>query len=213
MIPPGNSIVEPFTMPHTDAESLEVAIQRFDRYLRMMVAYRANETGEHDDCGLTIMENPPPHLNQETQGRLLRAFFEVPPETSPRAKPSRRPPSRRKRRERYVQFAFMKESFYIDVPNNTLSSPEARRLMRCRTGFFFVREHRPPWVGLKEWKSLARDLDPVQKLYRNVDTRLAAEDTAFILHSLWKLPIDHPLYYRSLCFNARRRWEREDVLK
>lgn len=110
--------------------------------------------------------------------------------------------------DRYIQFAFMKDSFYLDLPNETLEAAEARQLL-SRPGFYRLRHRRWPWMCHREWLESVQKHDPVQKEYLNSDTRTAAEDMAFVLYTLWKFPVDWQFYFRALRFHGRRNrdWE------
>lgn len=109
----------------------------------------------------------------------------------------------------YVQFAFMKRTFYMDLPNLTLFQPEGERLLRERPGFFRLRDRRWSFMTFEEWTETVAELDPTQKEYLNADTRTAAEDMAYILYTLWKFPVDTPLYFKAMRFarGARKGWE------
>jgi hypothetical protein len=96
----------------------------------------------------------------------------------------------------------MKHTFYMDLPNNTLFPAEAQRLFRQRSGFFYVHERRWWFMSLERWQKLVRDFDPVQKEYLNADTRSAAEDMAFVFYTLWRFPLDFPLYFRRFQFTG-----------
>ena len=113
--------------------------------------------------------------------------------------------------DRYLQFAFMKQTFYMDLPKNTLWPDEARQLLSQRSGFFYLRDRRFPWMSFDAWHGLVSTWNPVQKEYINSDPRTAAEDMAFILYTLWRFPLDWQFYHRALVFNRRKKrdWEGE----
>ncbi len=105
--------------------------------------------------------------------------------------------------ERYLQFAFMKQTFYMDLSKNTLWPDEARQLLSQRSGFFSLCDRRFPWMSLDVWRGLVETWNPVQKEYINFDARAAAEDVAFILFTLWRFPLDWQFCRRALVFNRR----------
>ena len=51
------------------------------------------------------------------------------------------------RTDRFVQFAFKRRTFYIDLPNTTLWPDEARQLMSRRSGFFYLSQRRFPGMS------------------------------------------------------------------
>jgi hypothetical protein len=104
----------------------------------------------------------------------------------------------------------MRQTFCVDLPNNTIFEPEVARLMRERSGFFFLRNRRSPWMSFESWQKAVREWNPLGKEYLNADTRSAAEDMAYIVFELWRFPLDWQLYYRSCSFGSRRRkWAKD----
>lgn len=84
---------------------------------------------------------------------------------------------------RFLQFAFERKSFFIDIPKSTLFPAEAQKILRDRNGFFFLAD-RP-----QQLKGGTR-FNPLCKVYINGDEQCAAEDAAFILFDVWNFPID-----------------------
>ena len=112
----------------------------------------------------------------------------------------------RERRSRYIQFAFMRDCFYVELPNNTLFPPEADQILRCRLGFYWAKSRRDLrwvracWEDMVEWT-------PLQKVYIYRDEQSAAEDMAFILFQIWHFPVDTPLFIRASAFYTHHRFE------
>jgi hypothetical protein len=106
-------------------------------------------------------------------------------------------------RGRWVQFAFMKDHFYMDQPDTTLTVMEARRLIVDRPEFAFVLGD--PAKGVAEYEST---FDPVQRTYSYAELRVAAEDTAFIFFNLYGLPVETWLKVKAESFDGKRQWER-----
>ena len=45
----------------------------------------------------------------------------------------------RKHCSRYLQFAFMRDCFYLELPNNTVFRQEADQILCCRLGFYWAK--------------------------------------------------------------------------
>src|SRR5262249_49865565 len=106
--------------------------------------------------------------------------------------------------ERFVQFAFHADDFYLDLPDSTLTHEEANRVVSERAGFQFVlgdASHRPADHELQ--------FDPVQRTYKYSEKRVAAEDTAYVFFDLWGLPLGAWLRVEAQAFEGGRRWERK----
>ena len=112
----------------------------------------------------------------------------------------------RKRRSRYIQFAFMRDCFYLELPNNTVFPQEAEQIFRHRLGFYWAK-NRPDlrWVR-GNWKDMLT-WEPLQKVYLYRDEESAAEDMAFILFQIWHFPVDTPLYVKAAAFHTQHRFE------
>lgn len=112
----------------------------------------------------------------------------------------------RKRRSRYIQFAFMRDCFYMELPNNTVFPQEAEQIFRCRQGFYWAK-NRPDlrWVR-SNWEDMVK-WEPLQKIYLYRDEESAAEDMAFILFQIWHFPVDSPLYVKAASFHTKHRFE------
>jgi hypothetical protein len=107
---------------------------------------------------------------------------------------------------RYLQFAFMQDCFYMELPNNTVFPPEVEQILRHGMGFYWAQD-RPDlrWVrGC--WKDMLK-WNPLQKVYLYRDEAGAAEDMAFILFQVWKFPVDSPLYIKAAAFHTQHRFE------
>src|SRR5205085_7960435 len=70
-------------------------------------------------------------------------------------------------RVRIVQFAFMEESFYIDLPDTTLTPEQAARVIAERPGFNYALNNPQKRLG-------ERQFDPVQRIYGYLEKRSAA---------------------------------------
>jgi hypothetical protein len=105
--------------------------------------------------------------------------------------------------ERFVQFAFDAEDFFLDLPDSTLTPEEANRVVSERAGFQFV-------LGDASRKpaDYERQFDPIQRRYRYSEKRQAAEDTAYLFFDLWKLPLGAWVKVDAQAFKSGRRWER-----
>lgn len=195
------------------AQEKQLRIAMFERWLKLMLQRRADE--RQLDLAITFKENPPdgcdtPQLEESCALSLspaLRAGLDnlvVPISGSGHG-------DGRRDSDRYLQFAFMKRTFYMDLPKNTLWPDEARQLFSQRSGFFYLRDRRFPWMSFDSWQGLVKTWNPVQKVYINSDARTAAEDMGFMLFTLWRFPLDWQFYRRALVFHGRktRDWEGE----
>jgi hypothetical protein len=112
----------------------------------------------------------------------------------------------RKRRSRYIQFAFMRDCFYLELPNNAVFPQEVEQIFRCRQGFYWAKS-RPDlrWVR-SNWEDIVM-WGPLQKVYLYRDEESAAEDMAFILFQIWHFPVDSPLFVKAASFHTNHRFE------
>ena len=118
----------------------------------------------------------------------------------PRGEGSRELPAR------YIQFAFMRDCFYLELPNNTVFPHEAEQIFRHRLGFYWAKD-RPDlrWVR-RNWKDMLT-WEPLQKIYLYRDEESAAQDMAFIVFQIWHFPVDTPLYVKAASFHTKHRFE------
>ncbi|MEI8373341.1 MAG: hypothetical protein WCJ35_10985 [Planctomycetota bacterium] len=117
-----------------------------------------------------------------------------------------KPGKSRKRRSRYLQFAFRRDCFYLELPNNTVFPQEAQQIFQYRLGFYWAKNRpdlrwvRANWEDILTW-------EPLQKIYLYRDEESAAEDMAFILFQVWKFPVDSPLYIKAASFHTDHHFE------
>jgi hypothetical protein len=96
--------------------------------------------------------------------------------------------------KRFVQFAFVNRFFFIDLPRHTLTPDEARRLLRDRRGFFYLKD-RPAFGESMTSEHQIQLHDPFCKVYLHGDEGSAAEDTTYIFFALWHFPVDWRFYF------------------
>lgn len=105
---------------------------------------------------------------------------------------------------RFVQFSIEKDWFCLDMPLQTLYRAEAEQILRCRKGFFYLRDQ--PQFTLKGED--VEGYDPFRKVYIYGDEESAAEDMAFILFQVWRFPVDWRFYVRAAAFGDKKTdWE------
>jgi hypothetical protein len=118
-------------------------IEQFAQYLRLM-GLRARKV-VHDDCFIIFDEKKPedadaPKIKESvaitadcsTAGDwTITGLGDGPAEDSW--------PDESSSRSRYIQFAFMRDCFYLELPNNTVFPPEVEQILRCRTGFYWAK--------------------------------------------------------------------------
>ncbi len=105
---------------------------------------------------------------------------------------------------RFIQFSFNQRYFDLDLPNTTLFRAEAELILRRRSGFFFVTDHR-------EFEHPAENADhfhPLRKIFVYGDERAAAEEMAFVLFDVWKFPVDWRFYVTAAAFHEATNWEK-----
>ena len=106
--------------------------------------------------------------------------------------------------KRFVQFAFGKNWFCLDMPIQTLYQPEAEQILRSRKGFFYLKD-RP------EFTMTGEDVDgydPFRKIYVYGDEDSAAEDMAFVLFHVWRFPVDWRFFVTAGTFcDQKTDWE------
>lgn len=107
-------------------------------------------------------------------------------------------------RYRFVQFSFEQNWFCLDMPAETLSRAEARRILRDRLGFFYLCDRTEFTLHEEDVKGF----DPFRKIYVYGDERSAADDMAHIFFSVWNFPVDSRLYVTSSAFSGQHNWER-----
>jgi hypothetical protein len=109
--------------------------------------------------------------------------------------------------ERFVQFAFHADDFYLDLPDSTLTHTEANRAVAERPGFgFFLGD------GSRKPADYEREFDPIQRTYSYAELREAAEDTAYLFFDLWAAPLDAWIKVQAQAFKRGRQWERKFTL-
>jgi hypothetical protein len=105
---------------------------------------------------------------------------------------------------RFIQFSFNQKYFDLDIPNTTLYRAEAEIILRRRTGFFYVLEHR-------QFEHPAENADrfnPLRKVFVYGDDRCAAEDMAYVVFNVWKFPVDWRFYVTAAAFCEKTNWEK-----
>ena len=106
---------------------------------------------------------------------------DVPDDARPTGEPLRR----------FIQFAFLRDCFYLELPNNTVFPAEVQQIFQQRLGFYYAQNRldlrwvRANWNDMIEW-------DPLQKIYVYRDEQSAAEDMAFVLYQVWRFPANWP---------------------
>ena len=107
---------------------------------------------------------------------------------------------------RYIQFAFRRDCFYLELPKNTIFPNEAALILQQRPGFYWAKNRSDlHWVRAN-WKDIIK-WDPLQKVYLYRDEESAAEDMAFILFQVWKFPVDWRWYIKASAFHTNHRFE------
>ena len=185
-------------------------IEQFAEYLRLM-GMRRHKIVKNDDLYLVFDESAPrgvdaPHVEESAAVKVEclanggpasvedDAANLPPPDWSP-GKPFR-----------YVQFAFSKDCFYVDLSKRTLFPREAELILQQRTGFYWARNRPDLPLVRTNWKDIVK-WNPLQKLYLYRDEQSAAEDLAFIIFQVWKFPVDSPWCITAAAFHLGHSFE------
>lgn len=100
---------------------------------------------------------------------------------------------------RFIQFAFARDWFCLDMPIQTLYQAEAEQILGSRSGFFYLRDR--PQFTLNEED--VDGYDPFRKIYLYGDEGSAAEDMAFIFFQVWRFPVDWQFFVRAAAFGDK----------
>ena len=107
---------------------------------------------------------------------------------------------------RYIQFAFMRDCFYLELTNNAFFPREIEQLIHQRHGFYWAKSRtdlrwvRANWEDIVKW-------NPLQKIYLYRDEESAAEDMAYVLYQIWNFPVETPLYVTAASFSGQHGFE------
>ena len=182
-------------------------IEQFAEYLRLMGLRRHKIV--KTTCFVIFDESPPvnaesPKLNESAAIKIdCLAGSGLESGVTGRLR-HRRPMNRP---SHFVQFAFHRDCFFMDLPNTTIYPQEAEHILHCRQGFYWARYRRDlRWVR-NNWKLMV-EFNPLQKIYLYRDEESAAEDMAFILFQIWHFPVDSPLYVTAATFPTKHRSKR-----
>ena len=104
---------------------------------------------------------------------------------------------------RFIQFSFNSRYFDMDVPTTTLFRAEAEQILRCRSGFFYVKDRRQ----FEHPGDKVDTFNPLRKVYIHGDERAAAEDMAYIWFGVWRFPVDWRFHVTANAFHERTQWE------
>jgi hypothetical protein len=186
-------------------------IEQFAEYLRLM-GMRRHKIVKNDDCYILFEESAPggvdaPHVEESTAARVEAECLANGGPASVENDAANPPPDwSPAKRLRYVQFAFSKDCFYLDLSNRTLLPHEAELILREGSDFYWARNRPDLPLVRKNWKDIVK-WDPVQKVYLYGDEQPAAEDLAFIIFQVWKFPVDWPWCITAGAFHTDHRFE------
>jgi len=188
----------------------QLRINQFAEYLRLMGLRRHKVV--KDDCFIIFDDSPP----EDAESPKLKESVAIKVDcladggsasgTGEPAEYSSNDWQGGESQPRYLQFAFKRDCFYMELPNNTVFPPEVEQILRHGMGFYWAQD-RPDlsWVR-GNWKDMLK-WNPLQKLYLYRDEESAAEDMAFILFQVWKFPVNAPLFVKAAAFHTKHRFE------
>jgi hypothetical protein len=199
------------------SQELARRIEQFAGYLKKMY-HRAHEQ-VHGPCFIIFEERPPSHgpgdaeLTEAVKPvlELVMAGFDdagiasiTVTDDSPMIELPDEGWKEDDSQNRFVQFSIEKNWFCLDMPIQTLYRAEAEQILRCRKGFFYLRDR--PQFRLTEED--VDGYDPFRKVYIYGDEQSAAEDMAFIFFQVWRFPVDWRFYVKAAAFGDKKTdWE------
>ena len=184
-------------------------IEQFAQYLRLMGLRRHKVV--KDDCFIIFDDSAPEDANvpqiQESVAIGLHCLANGNSAAGGGDAAESQATGSPKETPRYIQFAFRRDCFYLELPNSTVFPNEAEQILRQRLGFYWAK-NRPDlrWVR-GNWKDMVK-WDPLQKIYLYRDEQSAAEDMAFIVFQVWNVPVDWRCYVTAATFGSGPRFER-----
>ncbi len=104
---------------------------------------------------------------------------------------------------RFIQFLFMSEGFYLDLPNTTLVEHEPAIIFAEREGFY---RDDPASADCIASPEDIRDFEPIDKRYHWDDIPQAAEDAAWLLFDLYNLDVTVTLDAQATYDDEDHRW-------
>jgi hypothetical protein len=99
---------------------------------------------------------------------------------------SDQPPAGNDQPGRFAQFWISTGTFYMELPNTTITTAEAEVLLRDKPKFFFVSTRQKS----EDPEASVNEFNPLHREYVYGEEKLAAEEMAYVLFDLWKLPLD-----------------------
>ena len=189
---------------------LDRRTEQFAEYLRLM-GLRRRKIVKNDDCFAIFDEAAlggvnAPHVEESAAVKVECLANGGPTADVDDAANPPSPDWSPEKPFRYIQFAFGQDCFYVDLSNRTLLPHEAEVILQQRSGFYWAKDRRDlRWVRTN-WKDYLR-WNPLQKVYLYRDEESAAEDMTFVLFTVWKFPLDSPLYVTAAAFHADHRFE------
>jgi hypothetical protein len=143
-------------------------IEQFADYLRLM-GLRRHKIVKGDDCYIIFDESAPegvdaPQVKETAAVRVDCLANNGPASEGGNSLELPSPDWSPEKPFRYVQFAFRRDCFYMELPNYTLLSHEAELILQQRTGFYWAKDRQDlRWVRAN-WKEIEK-WDPLQKIY------------------------------------------------
>ena len=198
------------------SQELERRIGQFATYLKKMHHRAHDEVG--GPCFIIFEERPPsngsvePALTEAVKPalELVVAGFDdariasVTMTDSPIIELADRGWKEDDSQKRFIQFSIEKDWFCLDMPIQTLYRAEAEQILRCRKGFFYLRD-RPQFTLNGED---VEGYDPFRKVYLYGEEESAAEDMAFIFFQVWRFPVDWRFFVTVAAFGDKQTdWE------
>lgn len=203
-------------------QELQRRIAQFLGILQKM--HRRSHEEVCGNCFVIFQERPPkgsadhreleeaaaPSLELILAGFNDVAMASAPSGDSPRFDLPKLEESQANAHSRFIQFAFERNWFCLDMPLQTLYRDEAELILQERKGFFFLRD-RPEFTLRGE---CVDGFDPFRKIYIYGDESSAARDMAFIFFQVWKFPVDWRFYVTAASFGSGKTdWERGTPLE
>ena len=105
-------------------------------------------------------------------------------------------------KSRIIQFAFMADSYYLDLPDSTMTPEEFRRVVKERPDFEYA-------LMRKEKRLGEREFDPLQRIYSYGSESVAASDVGYVMFDVYGVKPTAAIKVSSASFKTGDSWEDE----
>lgn len=187
-----------------DRTELNRRTEQFRGYLDSMRHRYSGVVGE--DCTLQFTASPN-FIETEEKGLFATIVGWLTPGRESEEQ------SEESEKHRIIQVMFNEDWFFMDLQfPMTLSAAEAKEISSKREGFSLASKDKD-WELLNSVGEVSDASDALMKVYAYGQEREAAEDVAFVVFEIWKLPMDSPLYAWAESMSMAQRWEQGEAFE